>query len=74
MKTGRLLKFNRGGTAIHAYLYVDGTTYKAAVYVRARDAPDSKRPFFESSQPSLQALEAEVRAWVDAHYPARSRA
>ena len=38
MKTGRLLKFRRGGTEIHAYVYQDGGEIRAALYVTAPGA------------------------------------
>jgi hypothetical protein len=67
MKTGRLLKFHRPGGDVHAYLYLEGEVARAVVYVLA---PGSERdPVHEIRGPSTGDLEAEVRAWVDAHYP-----
>ena len=37
MKTGRLLKFHRAGTDVHAYLYRDGGRFQAALYLIPTD-------------------------------------
>jgi len=68
VKTGRLLKFHRPAAEIHVYLYQDGAAFKATVYVRAT-ATQAERPPLELQARTAAALDAEVRAWVDAHYP-----
>src|SRR5262249_43102484 len=35
MKTGRLIKFHRGGADVHAYLYREGGRFQAALYLIA---------------------------------------
>src|SRR3989442_16017700 len=37
MKTGRLLKFHRAGTDVHAYLYREGGRFQAALYLIPAD-------------------------------------
>lgn len=67
MKTGRLIKFHRKQADIHAYLYQDGTLFKAAIYVlgtAAQPAADQ-----ELSAGTSQLVEDEVRAWIDRHFP-----
>jgi len=71
MKTGRLLKFSRQGTDIHAYLYRDGVCFRAAVYVRAAGAPESPKPLVELEAKASDVVERDVRAWIDQHYPPR---
>ena len=69
MKTGRLLKFQRKEAEIHAYLYQDGTQYKAAIYVRDRQAPAQSKAAQELCGGNSQLVEDEVRAWIDARFP-----
>jgi hypothetical protein len=68
MKTGRLLKLLRPGVELHVYLYRDGRELKAAVYALGPGfhGPD---PIHTVSGVSEPAVEADVRAWVDAHFP-----
>lgn len=68
MKTGRLLKLPRPGAEIHVYLYQDGPQVKAAVYVLG-GAARSSEPVQTVAGESEAAVEAEARAWVDAHFP-----
>ena len=68
MKTGRLLKLPRPGVELHVYLYQDGPEVKAAVYVLGGAAP-SPNPVHLVTGSSETTVEAEARAWVDAHYP-----
>ena len=68
MKTGRLLKFHRPGGDVQAYLYQEAGVFRATVYVigpRARGGA----PVETLSGPSESAVERELRAWVDAHFP-----
>lgn len=69
MKTGRLLKFHRPGGEIHAYLYREGSAFRASVYRMApeKGAPGSALSRLEAG--SEEALEATVRAYVDEHFP-----
>lgn len=68
MKTGRLLKLARPGAELQVYLYRDGAEVKAAVYTLGTAAP-SHNPVHTVAGPSEAVVEAEVRAWVDAHFP-----
>jgi hypothetical protein len=67
MKTGRLLKFPRPGGDVHAYLYQEGNEVRAAIYVMAAGA--DRRPVREVTGRTSEVVEAEVRAWVETHYP-----
>ena len=70
MKTGRLLKFTRGGRDIHAYLYREGAVFSASLYVM--EAAQSSHEATHTLRGESEAgVEAEVRAWVDTHYPTR---
>jgi len=67
MKTGRLLKFPRPDGDVHAYLYQDGDTVRATVYLLA---PGQQRaPVHEVRGSDSEQVEAELRAWIDAHFP-----
>jgi len=67
MKTGRLLKFPRPTGDVHAYLYQEGETVRATVYLLA---PGHERsPVHEVTGTSPEDVEAEVRSWIDANYP-----
>ena len=68
MKTGRLLKLARPGVDLQVYLYRDGPEVKAAVYALGSAAPRHD-PVHTVAGPSEAAVEAEVRAWVEAHFP-----
>lgn len=70
MKTGRLLKFRRPSGEVHVYLYKEGEQYRAALYLQPAGGRDGS-PLQVLSGPAEPALEQEVRAWVDAHFPAR---
>jgi hypothetical protein len=67
MKTGRLLKFQRPGGAVHAYFYAEGQQVRAALYLM--EPGRDRTPVQEITGPSDAGVEAEVRAWVEAHYP-----
>ena len=69
MKTGRLVKFHRPGGEVHAYFYLDEGMAKAALYVRVPEGPEGHVADVELRAPTGEALDAEVRAWVDAHFP-----
>jgi hypothetical protein len=68
MKTGRLLKFPRAGADLHAYLYQDGPEVKAAVY---HLGPGSQGidPIHTVTGASAAVVEADVRSWVEDHFP-----
>jgi hypothetical protein len=68
VKSGKLVKFLRGETTVHAYIYRDCGAVHAAVYVldpRSR----SDRPEVSLSGATEEAVEADVRAWVDRRFP-----
>ena len=68
MKTGRLLKFSRTGVELHVYLYQDGPEVKAAVYALGAgvQGPD---PIHTVAGASAAMVEADVRSWVEDHFP-----
>jgi len=68
MKTGRLMKFPRAAGDVQAYLYRDAELFKATLYVNA-DGVRGREPVATLADPSEDTLLAEVRAWVDRHYP-----
>jgi hypothetical protein len=71
MKTGRLLKFHRPGGDVHAYLYQEAEAVRAVLY-RFAQGPEraaDRGPVHEIRGSSSEAVEAELRAWIDAHYP-----
>jgi hypothetical protein len=67
MKTGRLLKFQRPGGEVHAYFYSEGAEVRAALYLM--EPGRDRTPVQEITGPSDEGVEAQVRAWVEAHYP-----
>ena len=69
MKTGRLLKFHRAAAEVHAYLYRDGASFRAAVYVMSTDPARRNEPVQSLSGPSEHEVEAAARDWIDARYP-----
>jgi hypothetical protein len=70
MKTGRLLKFHRPGGDVHAYLYLEGESARAVLY--SLSPGQGRAPVHEVRGDSADAVEASVRAWIDAHYPRSS--
>jgi hypothetical protein len=68
MKTGRLLKFPRPRGDVHAYIYRDGASFSAAVYLLSPGRGGTE-PVHSVSGPTEAAVEASVREWVDTHYP-----
>ena len=71
MKTGRLLKFHRPGGDVHAYFYSEGPLVRAALYLM--QPGQDRAPVQQITGPSDERVEAEVRAWVEAHYPQTPR-
>jgi hypothetical protein len=71
MKTGRLIKFQRPGADVHAYVYREGNEFRASIFILAPGRA-RQEPLATLSGPTEPELEAELRAWVDAQYPART--
>lgn len=71
MLTGRLLKFQRGEAELHAYLFREDGGFAAVVYVFSGPGENPQRPVHREEGPSEAAVEAGVRAWVDARHPRR---
>lgn len=69
MKTGKLLKFQRPDGEIQAYVYREGSLVKASVYVLPQQGQSPGQPVQTLVGNSEDVVEADVRAWVDAHYP-----
>ena len=69
MKTGKLLKFQRPAGEVQAYVYREGELVKASVYVLPAQGLPAREPALTASGASEAGVEAEVRAWVDAHFP-----
>ncbi len=71
MKTGRMLKFHRPGGDVHAYFYLEQDAARAVLYhfPPGPGRPGDRSPVHEVRGASSDAVEAEVRAWIDAHYP-----
>ncbi len=67
MKTGRLIKFHRPGGDVQAYLYQEGSTVRASIYLLA--AGQDQAPLHEVGGRTPDEVEAVVRAWIDAHFP-----
>ena len=62
------MKFPRPGVELHVYLYQDGLQVKAAVYALGpgTHGPD---PIHTTGGDSEAAVEADVRSWIEDHYP-----
>jgi hypothetical protein len=69
MKTGKLLKFQRPGGEVQAYVYRDGPLVKANLYVVPLQGRPPGQAAHTVSGASETGVEEDVRAWVDAHYP-----
>lgn len=69
MKTGRLLKFHRPGGDIHAYLYREGSSFQAALYVMTPKAGSTREPVHSITGPSEAGVEEDVRRWVESRFP-----
>jgi hypothetical protein len=63
------LKFQRPGGEVHAYFYQEASLVRAALYAMTGAGNESREPIHDVSGPSEASVEAEVRAWVEAHYP-----
>jgi len=69
VKTGRLLKFHRGATEVHAYLYRDAAAFHAAVYVMSSTPGQKSERVRSLSAPTENEVEAAAREWIESHYP-----
>jgi hypothetical protein len=69
MKTGKLLKFQRPGGEVQAYVYREGALVRANVYVSPPQGPPAGQAVHTLSGASEVGVEADLRAWIDAHYP-----
>ena len=72
MKTGRLLKFQRPGGDVQAYLYQEAGVFRASVFVIGPSGRKDE-PLQILTGPSESAVERELRAWVEAHFPSPAK-
>jgi hypothetical protein len=72
VKTGRLLKFQRPGGDVQAYLYQDGGLFRASVFVLGPSGGKGEAAQVLTGE-SEAAVERELRAWIEKHYPTRPR-
>jgi hypothetical protein len=68
VKTGRLLKFHRPGGDVQAYLYQEAGVFRASVFVLGPSGRKDE-PLQILTGPSESAVESELRAWVESHFP-----
>ena len=73
MKTGRLLKFQRPGGQVQAYLYLEGGVFHAALFLIGEER-SGKEPLERLTGSSEANVEQAVRRWVDRHYPRERKA
>ena len=71
MKTGRLLKFQRPGGDVQAYLYQEAGTFHASVFVLTPSANGGDAQATLTGETEA-AVESALRAWVEEHYPVTS--
>ena len=69
MKTGKLLKFQRPAGEVQAYVYREGAVVNASVYVLSAQGLPARQPVHTVSGASEAKVEADVRAWIDTHFP-----
>jgi hypothetical protein len=69
MKTGKLLKFQRPAGEVQAYVYREGATVNASVYVLSAQGLPGRQPAHTVSGASEATVEAAVREWIDRHFP-----
>jgi hypothetical protein len=72
VKTGRLLKFQRPGGDVQAYLYQEAGVFRASVFVIGPSGRKDE-PLQILTGPSESAVERELRAWVEAHFPSPAK-
>jgi len=68
MKTGKLMKFKHPTGDVQAYLYRDADQFRASLYLLSRGVR-SHEPVHTLADDNEDALVADVRAWVQEHYP-----
>ena len=73
MRTGKLMKFHRPAGDIQAYLYRDEGLFKASLFMIGKGQGRSRDPLHTLENASESSLEAEVRAWVESHFPKADR-
>jgi hypothetical protein len=71
VKTGRLLKFQRPGGDVQAYLYQEGGVFRASVFVLGPSGGGSGDAQATLTGDTEAAVERELRAWVEKNYPGR---
>jgi hypothetical protein len=69
MKTGRLLKFQRPGGEVQAYIYREGGQYHAAMYLYCPERKPDGELLPTIIGPTEGKVEEAVRAWVEKNYP-----
>lgn len=69
MKTGRLLKFQRPGGEVHAYIYRDGSQFHATLYVMAAERGRETAIADSITATTEAGVESAVREWVEARFP-----
>lgn len=69
MKTGRLLKFQRPGGEVQAYLYREAGQYHAAMFLYSPERNPDGVPLPSITGPTEAKVEEAVRAWVEKNYP-----
>lgn len=62
------MKFPREGGDVQAYLYRDNQLFRASLYVTAQGAR-TREPIHTISDPDEEQVVAEVRSWVETHFP-----
>jgi hypothetical protein len=72
VKTGRLLKFQRPGAEVQAYLYQEGGVFRASVFVIGPSGGKGDAEATLTGE-SEAAVERQLRAWLDRQYPSRPR-
>jgi hypothetical protein len=68
VKTGRLLKFQRPGGDVQAYLYQEAGRFHASVFVLAPSTSGGDAQATLTGETEA-AVESALRAWVEEHYP-----
>ncbi len=69
MRTGKLVKFQRPGGLVHAYLYRDGSVWRAAIYTIVPGERSGSEPTHTLHAASDAEVEKRVRCWVDERFP-----
>jgi hypothetical protein len=70
VKTGRLLKFQRPGGDVQAYLYQEGGVFHASVFVAGHAGSGGEAQATLTGDTEAD-VERELRAWVEKNYPGR---